>query len=196
MSRRQQSMLFFVAIFVINKMVCELVEMYDKDGINEILKYLTSMIAKIIFYTLFIFFAIICLNKTKNVEIVSNETYPIEATEYIKENLDVEKIKLFNEYNFGSYLLFKDIPVFIDSRADVYDPAFNGWEDDIFRDFIDLTGGCNGYEEKMEHYGITHLLIYRNTTLEKILRLDDNYNKLYNDENFVIYERLSAIKGE
>ena len=112
----------------------------------------------------------------------------------IKENLNVEEIKLFNEYNFGSYLLFEDIPVFIDSRADVYDPKFNGWEDDIFRDFINLTGASNDYEEKFEHYGITHLLIYKNSTLNKVLTLDENYNELYSDDNFIVYERLSANK--
>ena len=42
------------------------------------------------------------------------------------QNLDVKNIKLFNEYNYGSYLLYKGIPVFIDSRADLYAPEFNG----------------------------------------------------------------------
>lgn len=192
MSRRQQSMLFFVGIVVINRIINTLIEMYNKNGINEILKYLTSITAKIIFYAVFIIFMVFSLNKSKDVPIVSNKDYPIEATEYIKENLDVENIKLFNEYNFGSYLLYKDIPVFIDSRADVYDPAFNDWEDDIFRDFVNLKDACNNYEEKLEHYGITHLLIYRNCVLDKVLRLDNNYIELYKDNNFIIYERLSA----
>ena len=37
-------------------------------------------------------------NTSVDVEIVSNENYPIEATQYIKENLDLSEIKLFNEY--------------------------------------------------------------------------------------------------
>ena len=192
MSRRQASMLYFVGIFVIIKILCQLIEMYDKDGINEILTYFTSIIGKIIIYSIFVAFMIISLNKAKSEEIVSNKTYPIEATKFIKENLDIKEIKLFNEYNFGSYLLFKDIPVFIDSRADVYDPQFNKWEDDIFRDFINLTGACKNYEEKFEHYGITHLIIYEDSTLDKVLRLDSNYKELYKDDNFIIYERLSA----
>ena len=192
MSRRQASILYFVGIFVIIKILCQLIDMYDKDGVNEILKYLTSIIGKIIIYSIFIVFMIISLKDAKDDVIVSDKTYPIKATEFIKEKLDVNEIKLFNEYNFGSYLLFEDIPVFIDSRADVYDPQFNGWEDDIFRDFINLTGACSNYEEKFEHYGITHLLIYQNSTLDKVLRLDDNYNELYKDDNFIIYERLSA----
>ena len=192
MSRRQSSMLYFVAILVMNKIVCKLIEMYDKDGINEILKYFTSIIGKIIIYSVFVVFMIFSLKQAKDTEIVSKKSYPVEATEFIKQNLDVKEIKLFNEYNFGSYLLYNDIPVFIDSRADVYDPQFNGWEDDIFKDFINLTNACNDYEEKFEHYGITHLLIYRYSTLDKVLRLDTNYNELYKDDNFILYQRLSA----
>jgi len=192
MTRRQQSMLFFVGIIVINKMICELIEKYDEDGEKEILKYLTSILGKIIMYGIFIAYTIFSLNNIKDVQIVNKNDYPIEATEYIKENLDVENIRLFNEYNFGSYLLFKDIPVFIDSRADVYDPEFNGWKDDIFRDFVNLNNASNDYEDKFEHYGITHLLIYRNSTLDKVLKLDKNYNELYKDDRFIIYERLTA----
>ena len=192
MSQRQQSMLLFVGVLVINRMINQLIEMYDSNMINEILKPLTSVIGKIIIYTLIVIFTILCLNKTKDDEIVSDKEYPVKAVEYIKNNLDVNNIKLFNEYNFGSYMLFNDISVFIDSRADVYDPAFNDWEDDIFRDFINLTGACNNYEEKFKHYGITHLLIYKNSTLDKVLRLDNNYNELYKDSNFIIYERLNA----
>ena len=135
---------------------------------------------------------IIQLNKTKDIEIVSSKSYPVEATKFIKENLDVENIKLFNEYNFGSYLLYNDIPVFIDSRADVYDPAFNDWEDDIFRDFINISGLHIDYEEKFEHYGITHLITYLNSNLNKVLKKDENYKELYKDDNFIIYERLTA----
>lgn len=191
MSRRQQSMLVFVGVIVINRLLQQLIDMYDKDGINEILKYLTHIIGRIIIYSVFIIFLVFQIHKNKDVEIVGEKDYPIKATEYIKTNLDINKIKLFNEYNFGSYLLYEDIPVFIDSRADVYDPAFNGWEDDIFRDFINLTD-ANNYEEKFEHYGITHLLIYKNSTLDKVLRNDENYKELYSDSNFKIYERLKS----
>ena len=132
------------------------------------------------------------LKESKNAEIVSQEHYPVEATEFIKKNFDIEKVKLFNEYNFGSYLLFNDIPVFIDSRADVYDPKFNGWKDDIFGDFVNLTNACNDYEAKIKYYGITHLLIYKNSTLDKVLRLDTNYKELYKDNIFIIYQKVST----
>ncbi len=188
-STRQQSMLLFVGVIVVNRMLQQLIDMYDKDGIKEVLPLLTHIIARIFIYSVFIVFLVFHLQKTKNTQIVSDTTYPVKAAEYINENLDTSKIRLYNEYNFGSYLLYKDIPVFIDSRADVYDPAFNGWEDDIFGDFISLMD-ANGYKEKFEHYKITHLLIYKNSNLDKVLRNDEDYKELYSDSNFILYERL------
>ena len=195
MTRRQMSLLFFVGTFVINKILAEIIEVQDKDGTKEVLKYFTHIIGKIIIYAIFVAFMVISLKKIDKTEIVSNKQYPVEATKYLKENLDVNSIRLFNEYNFGSYLLFEDVPVFIDSRADVYDPQFNKWEDDIFRDFINIADLNTNYEDKLEHYGITHLLIYKNSLLSKMLTKDsDNYKELYSDDNFIIFERLSANK--
>ena len=49
------------------------------------------------------------------------------------ENIDLENARFYNEYNYGSYMLFRGIPVFIDSRADLYAPEFSGNKDeDIF----------------------------------------------------------------
>ena len=36
-------------------------------------------------------------------------------------------MKIYNEYNYGSYLLFRGIPVFIDSRCDLYTKEYTKW---------------------------------------------------------------------
>ena len=66
--------------------------------------------------------------------------------------MNVNSIKLFNEYNYGSYLLFEGIPVFIDSRADLYAPEFSGKSDDIFMDFIETSGIAKFYEDIFKKY--------------------------------------------
>ena len=88
--------------------------------------------------------------------------------------------------------MFRRIPVFIDSRADVYDPKFNGLEDDIFTDYISLTDLNTDYEEKFKHYGVTHVMTYKSAKLNYGLSRDDNYEEIYSDNEFVIYERLTA----
>ena len=45
------------------------------------------------------------------------------------------------------------------------------------------------YHEKFEFYGITHVLIYKVSALYDVLKNDDNYTVLYEDDNFVLYEK-------
>ncbi len=130
---------------------------------------------------------------------VNEKTYPVEAANYILENLDLENMHLFNEYNYGSYLLYRGIPVFIDSRADLYAPEFNGTKNkdgkyegrDIFTDYINTSNGSKYYEDTFEKYDVTHVILRKNTKLKMLLSKDKNYNEIYQDDNFIIYERLS-----
>ena len=87
-----------------------------------------------------------------NQEYISDSSYPVEAAAWIKENLDLTTLKLYNEYNYGSYLLLNDIPVFIDSRCDLYTPEFNrntghgASGKDIFSDAINIANRSANYE--------------------------------------------------
>ena len=88
---------------------------------------------------------IISENRIECAEIFYNSSREIKDsfTDYIldiiKEKLDKKNIKLFNEYNYGSYLLYRGIPVFIDSRADLYTKQFSGFDYDIFDDYFYIT---------------------------------------------------------
>ena len=120
-------------------------------------------------------------------DLVNKELYPVEAVKYIKKNLNVDEIRLFNDYNFGSYLVFNDIPVFIDSRADLYTKQFSGFNYDIFDDYEYIVGT---YQEKFEFYKITHALIYKkNNPFYPVLNTNSNYKVIYDDENFALFEK-------
>ena len=127
-----------------------------------------------------------------NQEYISDSSYPVEAAAWIKENLDLTTLKLYNEYNYGSYLLLNDIPVFIDSRCDLYTPEFNrntghgASGKDIFSDAINIANRSANYEEKFEEYGVNHV------NLASALDNDSNYEKIYEDDRFVIFERLNV----
>ena len=131
--------------------------------------------------------------------IVNESSYPVEACNYILENIDIENMRIFNEYNYGSYMLYRGIPVFIDSRADLYTPEFNGKKNeegkyvgrDIFSDCINISNISTYYENKFEQYGITHVLIRDNSKLNMFLSRDkEHYKELYSDDSFVLYERV------
>lgn len=197
MSRRQVSMFVLICGSIFAKMLVELVNKYDIEGSDKLIKGMTTFLGKTLTILLVVLVSF-CLYRPKiNAPIVSKSSYPIEASNYILNNLDVKEIKLFNEYNYGSYLLYRGIPVFIDSRADLYAPEFNGTkgEDgkyhgrDIFSDYVNITSISTYYDDKFNEYGITHVLIKKGSKLNMLIKRNDNYKELYSDNNFVLYER-------
>ena len=196
MSRRQFSMFIFVGVFILVKLICEFLDKYDKKACKQLMGLMNSVIGKIIVIWIVILCSYSIYKNIKDDPYVNERSYPVQASQFIKENLDLENIRLYNEYNFGSYLLFNDIPVFIDSRADVYDPQFNGKTQDIFRDYINIAGINLDYEEKFDEYGITHLIIPNNAKINIIIKKDPKYVELYKDDYFVVYERLNGNTDE
>ena len=121
---------------------------------------------------------------------VDEKSYPVYAATYILKNLDLSNIRLYNEYNYGSYLLYRGIPVFIDSRADLYSPEFNE-NVTVFNDFLNISGVNNdNIEETLNKYNITHLIMYKDAKLRTFIKQDkEKYEQLYEDDYFCIYQR-------
>ena len=96
-------------------------------------------------------------------------------------------MRVYNSYNFGSYLMLHDIPVFIDSRLDVYCSEFN--DTDIFKDFIQASHGEVHYDEVFDKYDFTHILLYKDELLYKYLVKDISYDVIYEDEYFALFTK-------
>ena len=118
---------------------------------------------------------------------IDKKEYPVDAVMYIKNNLDVNHLKIYNGYNYGSYMLFKDIPVFIDSRCDLYLSEFNGLDYSIFDDTMNMY---KNYEKKFMSYDVRYALIQKKDILYRLLSKDNMYQIIYKDKYFVVFERL------
>lgn len=196
MSRRQISMFALICGTIFAKLIAALLNKYDKDGSEKLMIGMTKFLGKTLTILVVILVSFYLYRGKIKAPIVNQNSYPVAACDYIIQNLNVDEIKLFNEYNYGSYLLYRGIPVFIDSRADLYAPEFNGTkgEDgkyhgrDIFSDYINISNISTYYDEKFKEYGITHVIIKVNSKLNMFLKRDDNYKQLYSDKYFVIYE--------
>lgn len=197
MSRRQVSLLILIGGFIFAKLLTYLVEKYDKDGCERFIEFMTTLIGKICTIAFIILLSFAIYKPKMKANYISTKSYPVAAADWMLDNLNVSEIKLYNEYNYGSYLLFKGIPVFIDSRADLYAPEFNGQKNEegeiesrnIFSDYIGISSIGTYYETKFEEYGITHAIVVKNAKLNMFLSRNDKYKEIYSDDNFVIYER-------
>ena len=195
-TRRQQSMFVLIGSIAFTRLSKQFFEMSLNKPIDSIIKIWLNKSTAFILIAGMLAWSLHLYAKIKDDKYVNDEIYPVQAAEWILQNLDVDKIKLYNEYNYGSYLLFKGIPVFIDSRADLYAPEFNTPTgdkkdgNDIFMDFINSSNITTYYGDIFEKYEITHVLVYKNSKIAMLIRKTDSekYNEIYEDENFVIYE--------
>ncbi len=196
MSRRQYSMLVIIGVIPFTKLVCNFLDKYDKNGIDEFTNMVVSWKGKIVTIALILFFSFSIYSTKMNNEYINTSSYPVDAADFILAqeehgDLDFNTMKMYNDYNYGSYLLYRGIPVFIDSRADLYSPEFNEGKD-IFSDYINISNLSTFYEDKFEEYGITHVMAYENSKLNMLLKRDENYELLYSDDRFVFYERKTV----
>ena len=189
-SRRQITMFTIVGSLILNRLLVQLMEIYIKIKEKDIIKKITHVIG-IVIITISILGLSYYMAKDKfDDKYVDESTYPVDATNYILENINLEEARFYNEYNYGSYLLYRGIPVFIDSRADLYAPEFSGKEEDIFSDFIDTSSIGKFYGDTFEKYNMTHVITYKNSKVNMIITKADSekYEQLYEDDYVVIYK--------
>lgn len=197
-TRRQQSMFVLIGSVAFTRIVTDFLKRSLYASVDQIDEKLINRFTVFVIIAIIIIWGIHYFKERKNEDFIDKKVYPVEASEWILNNLDVKNIKLFNEYNYGSYLLYKGIPVFIDSRCDLYAPEYNtptGNSDDgedIFSDFINSSGIGTYYGDIFKKYDITHVIVYKNSKINMLIEKADSekYKKLYSDDNFVIYKVL------
>ena len=189
-TRRQFSMFTLICVIILNRLINALLDKYDPEGCKKAIKKMTTITGMIVTICLVLTISVIQYKPKMNDHFIDENSYPVGAATYILENLDIKNIKLYNEYNYGSYLIFRGIPVFIDSRADLYAPEFNPGVE-VFNDYINLSNvDIDNVEEKLDKYGITHMLMYKKSKLRKFVEQNtEKNNLLYEDDNFCLFER-------
>lgn len=200
-SRRQVSMFAIFCGPILANLISYLVAKYDDQTFKKIEKWVSGWFGATVVICLTIIGCTNLIKPTLREEYVETSAYPVEASDWILENLDLENVRLYNEYNYGAYLLHRGIPVFIDSRCDLYTPEFNGeynkntkkYENgkDIFSDALNIAGVSADYRVKFEHYDITHVMLYSDSKLAMVLENDFDYQRIYYEGNFKIFKKLT-----
>ena len=189
-SRRQITMFAIVGSIILNRLMIQLLENYTKKKEKDLRNKLIHVVGSIVIIALMLGLSYHLGKDKLDDTYVDESVYPVQASDFILNHVDLNTAKFYNEYNYGSYLLFRGIPVFIDSRADLYAPEFSGKEEDIFSDFIDMSSIGNFYGDIFEKYDMTHVITYKNSKINMIITKTEleKYEELYQDDYFVIYE--------
>ena len=106
--------------------------------------------------------------------------YPAAAVAYLSTQRATlpQPVHLFHEYGWGGYLIAQGWPVFIDGRADPYNP--------IFDRYIAAAGG-SGWADLFREYRVNAVLIHPYASLDPILAADPHWRRAYADSQAVLY---------
>ena len=127
-SGRQKSIFIIIGLICINRIISEFCNSHNSSIDKQLVEAIMRKSVIIIIIICFIIVDFCLIFEKRNDQYVDEKTYPVEMSNYILDyfkETGFYNVRIFNEYNYGSYLLYRGIPVFIDSRADLYSPEFN-----------------------------------------------------------------------
>ncbi len=106
---------------------------------------------------------------------------PIEALAAVPP--DLREKPVLNSYGLGGYLIFEDVKVFIDGRADMYGDAFT-------KRFVKIAHGDTAELDKaIGEYGIEWVFVDSNAILARVMDKKAGWRRLHRDKVATVYVR-------
>jgi hypothetical protein len=114
------------------------------------------------------------------------KNYPLAAVNFLLAKQLPGPI--YNRYGWGGYLirrLYPNYRVYIDGRADVYGDSFTV-------EAVRTYDGHPEWRKPLERLGVRTVIISPTAPLSSLLREDENWTKVYEDKQAVIFTRLGT----
>jgi len=190
MNYRSYPFIYLIGIIPVINMLYSFLETYmTKEKLDKFFEKISS--SKIFVIVLSLMLLIVSLRNYSeriNELYIDDLAYPVEETNYILNNLDYKNIRIWTHYNFGSYLEMYEIPVFVDSRAEMFIEQMNPGCT-VLEDWYNVSHGNKSYKEIFEKYEITHILLYNDEPINVYIQDDENYKLIYKTGIFSLYEK-------
>ena len=109
----------------------------------------------------------------------NNRLIDEEIISIIKEE---KPSKLFNMYNYGGELIYNDILVFVDGRADLYS-KYN------YLDYLNISTLNGDYVKLISKYNFDYFLVDSNYPINTYLKYDTNYEEIISIDGVILYKK-------
>ncbi len=112
--------------------------------------------------------------------------YPKDALSFMQINPPVTDGRLFNAYNWGGYIEWKDPDtlVFVDGRTDLFG-------DEVLGQWISVMQADNDWQEILKKWNVTRIMIEPDRPLVKAAEMA-GWVEVYRDRQAVVFDRVSG----
>jgi hypothetical protein len=110
---------------------------------------------------------------------------PASALAHVPAKLAAQPV--FNAYNFGGYLIFKGVKVFVDGRADMYGDAY-------MKRYAAINGGDPAaVDAALKQYKIAWVITQPREGIVKYVQAKPGWKRIYGDKYAVVLAREDAL---
>lgn len=128
---------------------------------------------------IFLFSIYIC-----NIKGINTIKYKINLNKDIINLIKKENPKrLYNMYDYGGELIYNDIDVFIDGRADLY-TNYN------YKDYLNISNLQGDYIKVIDKYDFDYFLVSSKYPISTYLKYSDEYDVLYKNKDILLYKKI------
>ena len=119
---------------------------------------------------------------------VRRDSLKLKDYSYLLLEKDIEVIKkenpkrLFNMYDYGGDLIYNDILVFIDGRADLY-------SDYNYDDYLKISTLDYDTEKLIEKYDFDYFLVDKKYPISTYLNNNSKYQFIYQRDDILLYKK-------
>jgi hypothetical protein len=120
-------------------------------------------------------------NQIRGNETAVAEQYPVAAVNFLEES-GLAAERGYNSYNWGGYLIWRGLPVYVDGRADVYGDEFLFY----YRDAFDAK---ENWQRPLDDFAVEYVLMERGSPLATVLAASGDWQAVYQDDLAQIFVR-------
>lgn len=112
------------------------------------------------------------------------ERFPVQAVDFLESTGAAGP--MFNEYQFGGYLIWRGWPVYIDGRADVYG--------DHLLQYLELSNARDTrWDQTLADWEIDTALLYADSPLRNLMIASGDWIEVYRDEQSTVVLRAKPF---
>jgi hypothetical protein len=109
------------------------------------------------------------------------KTFPVAAADFLEES-GLAQTNIYNHYEWGGYLIWRRIPVFIDGRTELYG-------NDFFLAYLQAFDARHNWHEPLDDYDVETVLMPANSALATVLTASEEWGEVYMDDQARIFQR-------